>query len=98
MASGVRLGWLINPKDQQVEIYRPGQGGEVRSLPTQLSGESVLPGFILEVSPLPSSGGYCYSTADLYNIGGRNPVSDRRHSSHNPWSPLTLSQSVLKMP
>lgn len=51
MASGVRLGWLINPKDQQVEIYRPGQGGEVRSLPTQLSGESVLPGFILEVSP-----------------------------------------------
>jgi Uma2 family endonuclease len=51
MASGVRLGWLINPKDQQVEIYRPGQEVEVRSLPTHLSGESVLPDFILEVSP-----------------------------------------------
>ncbi|MBD2111098.1 MULTISPECIES: Uma2 family endonuclease [Cyanophyceae] len=51
MASGVRLGWLINPKDQQVEIYRPGQEAEVRSLPTQLSGESVLPGFVLDVSP-----------------------------------------------
>jgi Uma2 family endonuclease len=46
-ASGVRLGWLFNPKDQQVEIYRPGQAAEVRSLPTQLSGESVLPGFEL---------------------------------------------------
>ncbi|PZV04283.1 MAG: hypothetical protein DCF32_12690 [Leptolyngbya sp.] len=54
MASGVRLGWLINPQDQQVEIYRPGQGAEVRSLPTQLAGESVLPGFILEVARLPS--------------------------------------------
>jgi Uma2 family endonuclease len=51
MASGVRLGWLINSQDQQVEIYRPGQEAEVRSLPTQLSGESVLPGFILEVAP-----------------------------------------------
>ncbi|HEY9655795.1 MAG TPA: Uma2 family endonuclease [Crinalium sp.] len=51
MASGVRLGWLINSQDQQVEIYRPGQEAEVRSLPTQLSGESVLPGFILEVVP-----------------------------------------------
>lgn len=51
MASGVRLGWLINPQDQQVEIYRSGQGAEVRSLPTQLSGESVLPGFVLEVPP-----------------------------------------------
>lgn len=51
VASGVRLGWLINPKDQQVEIYRSGQEVEVRSLPTQLSGESVLPGFILDVSP-----------------------------------------------
>jgi Uma2 family endonuclease len=51
VASGVRLGWLINPKDQRVEIYRPGQEVEVRSLPTQLSGESVLPGFTLEVAP-----------------------------------------------
>ncbi|MBD2233496.1 Uma2 family endonuclease [Phormidium tenue] len=51
MAGGVRLGWLVNSQDQQVEIYRPGQGAEVRSLPTQLSGESVLPGFTLEVAP-----------------------------------------------
>jgi Uma2 family endonuclease len=49
IASGVRLGWLFNPQDQQVEIYRPGQEKEIRSLPTLLSGETVLPGFELQV-------------------------------------------------
>jgi len=49
LQSGVRLGWLFNPQNQQVEIYRQGQTKEVRSLPTQLSGEDVLPGFVLEV-------------------------------------------------
>jgi len=48
LQSGVRLGWLFNPQNQQVEIYRQGQTKEVRSLPTQLSGEDVLPGFVLE--------------------------------------------------
>lgn len=47
--SGVRLGWLFNPQDQQVEIYRAGQEKELRALPTQLSGEDVLPGFTLSV-------------------------------------------------
>jgi Uma2 family endonuclease len=47
--SGVRLGWLFNPQDQQVEIYRQGQTKEVRSLPTRLFGETVLPGFELAV-------------------------------------------------
>jgi Uma2 family endonuclease len=48
----VRLGWLINPQDQQVEIYRLGQVKDVRSLPTILSGEDVLPNFnlTLEIS------------------------------------------------
>lgn len=50
MDSGVRLGWLINLHDQQVEIYRQGQDKDVRSLPTQLSGETVLPGFVLELA------------------------------------------------
>jgi len=49
--SGVRLGWLFNPHDQQVELYRQGQDKEVKSLPVQLSGETVLPGFILQVDP-----------------------------------------------
>jgi Uma2 family endonuclease len=48
--AGVQLGWLINPQQQQVEIYRPGQDVEVRNLPTELSGENILPGFILSLS------------------------------------------------
>jgi Uma2 family endonuclease len=46
MDNGVRLGWLVNPNDQQVEIYRPHQPVEVRSLPTELLGEQMLPGFL----------------------------------------------------
>lgn len=49
MDCGVKLGWLINPQDQQVEIYRSGQEKEVRSLPTRLSGESALPEFVLQI-------------------------------------------------
>ncbi|MBF2072852.1 MAG: Uma2 family endonuclease [Synechococcales cyanobacterium C42_A2020_086] len=47
---GLRLGWLINRQDRQVEIYRAGQAMEVVALPVVLSGEGVLPGFELEVS------------------------------------------------
>jgi Uma2 family endonuclease len=47
--SGVRLGWLFNPQDQQVEVYRQGQPKEVRNLPTRLTGETILPGFELQV-------------------------------------------------
>jgi Uma2 family endonuclease len=49
LSSGVRLGWLFNPQDQQVEIYRLGKEKEVRDLPTNLSGEDVLCGFTLAV-------------------------------------------------
>ncbi|MBV8885993.1 MAG: Uma2 family endonuclease [Chroococcidiopsidaceae cyanobacterium CP_BM_RX_35] len=47
--NGARLGWLLNPQDQQVEIYRRGQEKEVLSSPTNLSGEEVLPGFVLDL-------------------------------------------------
>ena len=45
--SGLRLGWLIDPQNQQVEIYQPGQAIKTVQFPTQLSGEDVLPGFAL---------------------------------------------------
>jgi Uma2 family endonuclease len=48
--SGLQLGWLINPQEQQVEIYRPNQAIEIVQLPAILSGEKVLPGFILDIS------------------------------------------------
>lgn len=50
MDAEVLLGWLINPQQQQVEIYRQRQDVEVRNLPTQLSGENILPGFSLSLS------------------------------------------------
>ena len=49
LASGLQLGWLINPQDRAVEIYRPDRDVEIVTLPTTLSGEDVLPGFILKV-------------------------------------------------
>lgn len=48
--AGVQLAWLINPQQQQVEIYRPQKEIEIRNLPTELSGENVLPGFNLNLS------------------------------------------------
>ena len=48
--SGLRLGWLVNPQQQQVEIYRPNQTVEIKELPTDLSGEGLLPGFSLSLS------------------------------------------------
>jgi Uma2 family endonuclease len=49
MDAGVKLGWLINPQQQQVEIYRLGKDVEIRNLPTELLGEEILPGFILNL-------------------------------------------------
>jgi Uma2 family endonuclease len=51
-ANGVRLGWLINPQQQQVEIYRLGQEVEVLQSPMALSGENVLPGFTLDLQKI----------------------------------------------
>jgi Uma2 family endonuclease len=49
---GVRLGWLINPQQQQVEIYRLGRDVDVLQSPVSLSGEDVLPGFTLDLSSI----------------------------------------------
>lgn len=51
LGSGIRLGWLIDPKTKKVEIYRPSQEVEVLH-PTTLSGEDVLPGFGLDLKPI----------------------------------------------
>jgi Uma2 family endonuclease len=51
-ANGVRLGWLINPQQQQVEIYRLGKPVEILQSPHSLEGEDVLPGFTLDLSSI----------------------------------------------
>jgi Uma2 family endonuclease len=50
--NGIRLGWLINRRTQTVEIYRQGQEVEVLQSPTTLSGEDVLPGFVLNLQAI----------------------------------------------
>ncbi|WP_434683810.1 Uma2 family endonuclease [Pseudanabaena minima] len=50
--NGARLGWLINRRDRQVEIYRIGQPVEVLQSPIMLSGETVLPEFVLELASI----------------------------------------------
>ncbi|BCL39352.1 Uma2 family endonuclease [Nostoc sp. MS1] len=45
----VKLGWLINRKTRQVEIYRQGKSIQVLNSPIELSGEGILPGFILNL-------------------------------------------------
>jgi Uma2 family endonuclease len=50
--NGVKIGWLINPKKHQVEIYRQGQTPELLDSPITLSGENILPGFILDLQNL----------------------------------------------
>jgi Uma2 family endonuclease len=50
--NGAVLGWLINRKSRQVEIYRPHQKLEVLESPATVSGEDVLPGFILNLESI----------------------------------------------
>ncbi|NEO25396.1 MAG: Uma2 family endonuclease [Kamptonema sp. SIO4C4] len=46
---GTQLGWLIDPQNRRVEIYRPTQAVEIQESPSHLSGEAVLPGFSLNL-------------------------------------------------
>ncbi len=49
LENGTSLGWLINRKSKQVEIYRQGQEVEILKSPNTLSGENILLGFILNL-------------------------------------------------
>lgn len=50
ITNGSRLGWLIDRKNQKVEIYRQNQDVEILDHPRTLSGEEVLPGFVLDLT------------------------------------------------
>ncbi|WP_445242524.1 Uma2 family endonuclease [Microcoleus vaginatus] len=52
MENQVRLGWLIDRKNRKVEIYRQSQDVEVLENPATLSGEDVLPGFVLDLTEI----------------------------------------------
>ncbi|MBW4619013.1 MAG: Uma2 family endonuclease [Cyanosarcina radialis HA8281-LM2] len=50
LVNGLRLGWLIDPEMKIVEIYRPDRPVEMLDRPTTLSGESILPEFVLDLT------------------------------------------------
>jgi Uma2 family endonuclease len=52
LANGARLGWLIDPYEKTVHIYRPNQEPEILNNPPTVSGETVLPGFVLDLSEI----------------------------------------------
>ncbi len=49
ISNGAVLGLLVNPKGQQVEIYRPGQAMVLLSQPSQVDCNPELPGFVLNL-------------------------------------------------
>lgn len=50
--NGTLLGWLIDRKQRQVFIYRFNTAVEVLDNPKTLSGEPLLPGFVLDLSQI----------------------------------------------
>lgn len=48
--NGATLGWLIDRKNRKVEIYRQNQDVEILDNPATLSGENLLPGFVLDLT------------------------------------------------
>jgi Uma2 family endonuclease len=52
MANGARLGWLIDPTERKVYVYRPHTDVEILDHPLQVAGDPVLPGFVLDTEPI----------------------------------------------
>lgn len=49
LANGARLGWLFDPAQKRVYIYRPGQAVESLDDPETISGDPELPGLLFRV-------------------------------------------------
>ena len=52
IANGAQLGWLIDPFEARVYVYRPAQTVECLQNPTTIGGDPVLSGFIFEVAEI----------------------------------------------
>ncbi len=50
--NGARLGWLIDPKNKQVHVYRPRLDAEILDNPQTVSGKDVLQGFELDLTEI----------------------------------------------
>jgi Uma2 family endonuclease len=52
LANGTQLGWLIDPLEKKVYIYRPSAAVDCLENPQSIAGDPVLPGFTLDVQRL----------------------------------------------
>lgn len=50
--NGVALGWLIDPRNRTVTIYRPGREPETLTNPDRVEGEGPVAGFVLEMAQI----------------------------------------------
>jgi len=50
VANGARLGWLVDPLERTVTVYRPGAPRESMVHPEQLSGAPELPGLVVDLA------------------------------------------------
>ena len=52
VSQGARLGWLFDPVNRRVYVYRPKSTVETIDNPASLSGDPVLKGFVLDLQPV----------------------------------------------
>lgn len=52
LKNGARLGWLIDPESKQVHVYRPDETVRALENPESISGDHILPGFVLSLKPI----------------------------------------------
>lgn len=52
LANGAQLGWLIDPLEQAVTVYRPDAAPVHLEHPATITGDPELPGFTLELGPI----------------------------------------------
>ena len=52
LENGVRLGWLLDPQNRRVYVYRPSQPVDIQEEPAAVSGDPVLPGFVLDLATI----------------------------------------------
>jgi Uma2 family endonuclease len=50
LGNGAQLGWLIDPVEQRVYVYRPGKAPEILEKPAAVSAEPEMPGFTLDLA------------------------------------------------
>ena len=52
LENGAHLGWLIDPEGRRVHVYEPGKEVSILETPDEVSGDPVLPGFVLDLRPI----------------------------------------------